>query len=155
MRRSRKDQDSSPKYYLNHQKFENAKWVLKNKKTGEIIECDYPKMSDMVQNGQVSYHNSRFANDIYKSERIKIENIRTRELNRAGGLVAEIDKGMVVGIRYEEVLTNYTVIDCYDYRYQCQKCDVVTDEIRGQGEEREKELFCRGCLWIVKCRQHF
>ena len=152
MRRSRKDQDSGPKYYLNHRAFENAKWVLKDKKTGKIIECDYRKMSDMVQNGYVSYHNRRFANDIYKSERIKIENIRTRELDIAGGSVAEINKSIVVGIGYEEVLPNYTVIDCYDYKYQCPVCAVPTDEIRGQGEEKEKELFCMKCFRLVKCR---
>ena len=152
MRRSRKDRDSSPNYHLNYQKFQDAKWVLKDNKTEEIIECDYRKMSGMVSNGYVSYRNGRFANDLYGEESIKVENIITRELNIAGGLVAEVNKGIVVGIGYQEVLPNYTIIDCYDYRYQCQECDVVTDEIRGQGEEREKELFCRGCLWIVKCR---
>ena len=152
MRRSRKDRDSRPNYHLSHRKFENAKWVLKDKKTGEIIECDYRKMSNMVQNGYVSYYNRSFANDIYKSEPIKIENIRTRELNIAGGIVAEINKSMVIGIGYEQVLPNYIVIDCYDYKYQCQICDVPTDEIRGQGEEKEKELFCMKCLAIVKFR---
>ncbi len=94
MRRLRKAQDSSPKYYLNHRAFENAKWVLKDKETEKIIECDYRKMSDMVQNGYVSSRNER--NDIYGEEPIKIENIRTRELDIAGGSVAEINKSMVV-----------------------------------------------------------
>lgn len=150
MRRLRKAQDSSPKYYLNHRAFENAKWVLKDKETEKIIECDYRKMSDMVQNGYVSSRNER--NDIYGEEPIKIENIRTRELDIAGGSVAEINKSMVVSIGYEEVLPNYTVIDCYDYKYQCQVCGVPTDEIRGQRQEKEKELFCRKCLAVVKCR---
>ena len=152
MRRSRKDRDSGPNYHLNYQKFQNAKWVLKDNKTGEIIECDYRKMSDVVQNGYVSYYNRSFANDIYKSEPIKIENLRTRELSIAGGAVADINRRIVVGISYNQVLPNYNVIECYDYKYQCEECDAVTDEIRGQGKEREKELFCRRCLWIVKCR---
>ena len=151
MCRSRIDRDSSPNYHLNYQKFQDAKWVLKDNKTEDIIECDYQRMSDMVSNGYVSYRNERFANDLYGEEPIKIENIITRELNIAGGIVAEVNKSIVVGIGYQEVLPNYTIIDCYDYRYQCQECDVVTDEIRGQGEE-EKELFCKECLWIVNCR---
>jgi len=109
-------------------------------------------MSDMVQNGYVSYYNRSFANDIYKQEPIKIENIRTRELHIAGGSVAEINRGVKVAIGYEQVLPNYAIIDCYDYKYQCLTCDRPTDEIRGQGQETEKELFCIECLDIVKCR---
>ena len=150
MRRSRKDRDNRLNYHLNYQKFQNAKWVLKDKKTEEIIECNYSEMSNMVKNGYVLYHNRRFANDLYRSEPIKVENIRTRELDIAGGTVAEINKSIEVGILYQEVLPNYTVIDCYDYKYQCEECDIVTDKIRNQGEE--KELFCRKCLWMVKCR---
>ena len=125
---------------------------FKDKETEEIIECDYHKMSNMVKNGYVSYYNRRFANNVYESEPIKIENIRTRELNIAGGLVAEINSRMVVHVGYQEVLPNYTVVDCYGYKYQCEECDFVTDEVRGKGKEKEKELFCRACLWIVKCR---
>lgn len=152
MRRSRRNQDSRPNYHLTYESFKNAKWVLKDNETGEIVERDYREMSTMVENGYVSYHNRSFANDIYKSKAIKIENIRTRELHIAGGTVAEINKRIVVGIGYEQVLPNYTVIDCYDYKYQCRICDFPTDEIRGQGQETEKELFCRNCLDFVKCR---
>lgn len=53
MRRSRKNRDSRPNYHLNYRKFQDAKWILKKNKTGEIIECDYRKMSGLVSNGYV------------------------------------------------------------------------------------------------------
>ncbi len=152
MRRSRKKRDGGPKYHLNHQKFENAKWILKNDETGETIECDYWKMSNMVENGYVLYFNNKFTKGFYKEVPIKAENVVTRELNIAAGTVAETNKGVIIGIAYNEVLPNYTVIDCYDYKYQCKACDFVTDQIRGKGQEKEKESFCISCFKFSKFR---
>lgn len=152
MSRSGKNQNSNLKSHIIRQKFKDAKWILKDKKTGEIIEYDYHKMSDMVQNGYISHRNKNYTDNIHKSEPQKIGGIAIRELNIAGGLIAETDKRMVVHIDYQQVLPNHDVIDCYDYKYQCKECGTLTDKIRGQGKEKEKELFCRECLWITECR---
>ena len=52
--------DHRRKYILYPQAFENAKWVLTNKKSGKVSEYDYSKMSSIVINAYIS-HNSRFA----------------------------------------------------------------------------------------------
>ena len=139
-----------PKYFLSHRKFENAKWVFKDNESGAIVEYNYSELSVLVINGYASDHNSKFAVPPYNDRSIDVENLRVRELNIAGGVIAEIDRGMVVGIHYESILPKYTLVDCYDYKYQCKECEAVLDEIRSRGEEKVKTLFCPGCLWHVE-----
>ena len=40
--------DQRPKYYLYTQAFEKAKWLLTDKKSGEVTEYDYSGMSSIV-----------------------------------------------------------------------------------------------------------
>ena len=56
-----KNKDEYYKFDFNaHRAVENATWVLTNKKTGDVIECDYRKMSCIVEKAYISYWNQRF-----------------------------------------------------------------------------------------------
>ena len=90
-------------------------------------------MSKLVKNGYAS---------------IKGENIAVTELDIMGGTV--FDRRYAIGIFYTEILPNYTVIDCYDYKYQCQKCKKVFDEVREQGGKKEDKDYCISCRSWVK-----
>ena len=125
--------NQGPRYHLSYQKFKNAKWILKDKESGTISEKDYPEMATLVKDGYVS---------------IKGKNITVRELYITGGTV--IDGKWSVGISYTEILPNYTVIDCYDYKYQCKECERVFDEVRKRGEKKESEDYCISCRSWVK-----
>ncbi|MDE0636129.1 MAG: hypothetical protein OXI43_09820, partial [Candidatus Poribacteria bacterium] len=123
--------NQTPKYYLYWQAFENATWILTDKKSGDISEYNYSEMSRIVEDAYISWHNNRFAKSHYNEEELKPENVIVRYIHQVGGLIAEINKSIVVGVRYSEILPDYT-IDCYNWRYQCPHCKVPQDEVRGK-----------------------
>ena len=125
-----RNNNQGPKYHLYWHAFGNAKWILTNKKSGEVSEYNYSEMSKVVEDGYISWYNSRFANPHYNEEELNPENVIVRYLHQVGGLIAEINKSQVVGIRYSEILPEYT-IKCYDWHYQCPHCKLPQDEVRG------------------------
>ena len=127
--------DQRPKYYLYTRAFKNAKWILTDKKSGEVTEYNYSEMSKIVKDGYIS-HNSQLAE--------KSQNVIVRYLHRAGGLIAEINKWQVVGVHYSEILPDYT-IDCYAWHYQCPHCEAVQNEIRGKEQKEVVGIYCLSC----------
>ena len=137
-----------PKYFLYTQAFENAKWILTDKKSGEFTEYNYSEMSQVVKDGYISwYNNSHLVKPPYNQEKEKPENVIVRYLHQIGAGIARRNNRDIVNARYSDILPDYT-IDCYDWHYQCNHCEGVFDEIRGKGQERVNRLYC------VSCRKH-
>ena len=138
--------DQRPKYFLYVRAFENAKWIFTDKKSGEVSEYNYSEMSKLVEDRYISwYNNSHLVKPPYNQEKLNPQNVIVRYLHQvACGIYRE---GYVEGIRYSEILPDYT-IDCYDWRYQCKHCESVLDEIRGKGQAKVNRLYC------VSCRRH-
>ena len=128
------------KYHLCYSSFENAYWILTNKDSKESIEYNYSEMSKAVKEAYISYHNCHYADNSSQKE-IDANNVIVRCLHRVGAMISQ-KQGWVANIGYGQILPEYD-IECYDYRYQCPKCDWVFDEIMRQGQERENELYCR------------
>ena len=121
--------DQRPKYYLYTQAFEKAKWLLTDKKSGEVTEYDYSGMSSIVI-------------DAYKSHNSRYKNPTVRYLHRVSCVIYR--EGYVEGVRYSEILPDYT-IECYDWIYQCNHCGFVLDEIRRKGQAGVNRLYCVSC----------
>ena len=136
--------DQTPKYYLYTQAFENAKWVFTDNKSGEVTEYDYSEMFKVVKDGYISWYNNNLSKPPYNQEELNPKNVIVRYLRQAGGLIAEINKGHVVGVTYSQILPDYT-IDCYDWHYQCRHCEAVLDEIREKGQTGVNRLYCVSC----------
>lgn len=133
--------DHRRKYIFYPQAFENAKWILTNKKSGEVSEHDYSGMSSIVIEGYRS-RNSRFAATYGKKE-AKPPNVIIRYLHRVSCLI--YSEGSVEDVSYSQILPDYT-IDCYDWHYLCRHCDAVLDEIREKGQETANRVFCPHCF---------
>ena len=137
--------DQRPKYYLYVRAFENAKWILTNKKSGEVSEYNYSEMSKVVEDGYISWYNSYYTKSPYNQEELNPKNVIVRYLRQAGGLIAEINKSQVVSVGYSQILPDYT-IDCYDWHYQCPHCELPQDEVKGKGEKKEVvRFYCISC----------
>ena len=138
--------DQETKYSLYIRTFKNAKWILTDNKSGEVIECDYSKMSSIVIDAYISCYNNNLAKPPYNNEpELKLEDLRARDLHQVGCGIARINKREIVGVSYGEILPDYT-IDCYDWHYQCRHCDAVLDETREKGQETAKRVFCPHCF---------
>ena len=131
-------------YHLYWNAFENARWILTGNKSGEVTEYHYSEMSRIVKDAYISWHNSYLAKPPYNEEELKPENVIVRYLHQVVAGIARRNKGDIVGIRYSDILPDYT-INCYDWRYQCNYCKGVFDEIRGKGQERVNRLYCVSC----------
>jgi hypothetical protein len=147
MRRSRKDQDSSPKYFLYVRAFENAKWIFTDKKSGEVTEYDYSEMSKLVEDRYIAWYNNYLAKPPYNEAELNPQNVIVRYLHQVSCGIARLNSRDIVGVHYSEILPDYT-IECYDWRYQCKHCEGVLDEIRGKGQAKVNKLYC------VSCRRH-
>ena len=70
--------------FLTNRAFENATWILTEKKTGNIIECGKRKMSSMVEDGYLSYLNRRYGDKLNPGD------IRVRLLHGNGCDIAKV-----------------------------------------------------------------
>ena len=143
-----KNKDEYYKFDFNaHRAVENATWVLTKKKTGDVIECDYRKMSDIVKRAYISYWNQRFSDPIYKMEELKPEDIIIRCLHKYSCDVSHVKRSMVTGESYSQILPEYS-INCYGWNYQClnDDCGAVLKHVRHKGEKLIDELFCPYCF---------
>lgn len=132
--------------YLYWDAFENAKWKFTNKKSGEVTEYGRSEMSKVVKDGYISwYNNSHLVKPPYNQEKLKPENVIVRYLRQAGAQIRI--KGNGIAVKYSEILPDYT-IDCYDWRYQCNHCGFVLEEIRKKGQAGVNKLYC------ISCRKH-
>ena len=134
-----------PNYFLYVRAFKNAKWILTDKKSGEVSEYGYSKMSKIVEYGYISWYNNYLAAPPYNEEKLDPKNVTVRYLHQVGGLIARINKKDVVSVSYSEILPDYT-IECYDWYYQCQHCEIPLDEIREKGQESANKVFCPRCF---------
>ena len=131
--------------YLYYNAFEKAKWIFTNKKSGEVTEYNYSEMSQVVKDRYISsYNNSHLVKPPYNQEELKPENVTVRYLHQVGVNIARINKRDTVGVRYSEILPDYT-IDCYDWHYQCKYCGFVLNEIRRKGQAGVNRLYCISC----------
>ena len=140
-----------PNYFIYTRAFENAKWILTDKKSGEVSEYNYSEMSKIVEDGYISWYNNYLAKSPYNEEELKPENVIVRYLRQAGGLIAEVNKGQVVGVGYSQILPDYS-IDCYDWHYICKHCEAILNEIREKGQERANRVFCTRCFEFSEYR---
>ena len=143
-----KNRDEYYKFDSNaHRAVENATWVLTEKKTGDVIECDYREMSSIVEKAYISYWNQRFSDPRDKMEELKPEDIIIRCLHKYRCDVSHVKKGMVTSESYDQILPEYS-IDCYDWNYQCRNddCRAVLRHVRHKGEKIRDELFCPRCF---------
>ena len=90
--------DHRRKYILYPQAFEKAKWILTDKKSGEVTEYNYSEMSSKVIDGYIS-HNRRYKNPTI------------RYLHR-GSCVIYRD-GYIEGVSYSQILPNYTEVPTF------------------------------------------
>ncbi|WP_238314640.1 hypothetical protein, partial [Methylobacterium crusticola] len=67
--------------------FENAKWILTDKKSGEVSEYNYSEMSKIVK-------------DAYNQEELNPQNVIVRYLHQVGCGIARPNKRDIVGVRY-------------------------------------------------------
>lgn len=141
--------DQKLKELLYRGAFENAKWILTDKQSGEVSEYNYSEMSHVVTDGYISWYNSTLATPPYNAAELTPKNVRVKYLRQAGGLIAEINKSKVVGVSYRQILPGYT-IDCYDWHYQCRHCDAVLNEIREKGQECVNSIFCPHCFQFTE-----
>ena len=116
--------------------FENAKWILTEKQSGEVTEYDYAEMSRIVIDAYIS-RNSRY------------NNVTVRYLGHVACKIYR--EGYGEGVRYSQILPDYT-IDCYDWHYQCRHCDGVLDEIREKGQKTANRVFCTRCFEYTEYR---
>ena len=137
--------DQVTKYFLYIRTFKNAKWILTDKKSGEVTECNHSEMSSIVIDAYILWYNNYLAKPPYNEPELKLEDLRARDLHQVGCGIARINKRDIVGVSYSEILPDYT-IDCYDWHYQCGHCDAVLDEIREKGQESAKIVFCPHCF---------
>lgn len=112
--------------------FENAKWILTDNKSGDIIEYDYSGMSGIVIEAYRS-HNHRFAG----------KTVTIRYLHRVSCVIYR--EGYDENVSYSKILPEYT-IECYDWHYICNHCESVLDEIREKGQDRTNRIFCPRCF---------
>ena len=112
--------------------FENAKWILTDKKSGDISEHNYSEMSEIVR-------------DAYKKEKGTPQDVIIKYLSAFGCEIYRIDDRFGESVNYSEILPDYT-IDCYNWHYLCQNCLALLDEIREKGQEAAKKIFCRHCF---------
>ena len=131
-------------YHLYWQAFENAQWIFRNNKSGEVSEYDSSEMSRIVKDAYISSHNSYYANPPYNEEELKPENVIVRYLHQVAAGIARRNKRDIVGVRYSEILPDYT-IECYDWHYQCNHCKFVLDEIKKKGQAGINRLYCISC----------
>ena len=125
--------------------FENARWILTDNKSGEVTEYNYSEMSKVVIDGYVSWHNGYLAKSPYNEPELKPQNVIVRYLHQTGAQIRI--KRDSIGVVYSQILPDYT-IDCYDWRYQCNHCGFVLNEIRRKGQAGVNRLYC------VSCRRH-
>lgn len=125
--------------------FENATWILTEKKTGNIIECDKRKMSSMVVEGYLSYLNREYGDKLNRRD------IGIRLLHSNGCNISKVKERMIQAVGYEEILPEYSV-ECYGWSYQCSKCNCPSDEINVKGKKGPNQIFCMHCLKLVKPR---
>ena len=105
-----KNKEEYYKYDFNaHRAVENATWVLTNKKTGEVIECDYRKMSGIVKKAYISYWNRRFSDPMYKVEKLKPEDITIRCLYENRCDVYHKKNRVVASEHYSQILPEYSI----------------------------------------------
>ena len=135
-------QDRIP-YHLYVRAFENAKWILTNKNSGEVTEYDYSEMSSIVIDAYISWHNGYLAKPPYNEAELNSQNVTIKYLHRGSCLIYR--GGYVEDVDYSKILPDYT-IDCYDWHYQCRHCNGVLDEIREKGQEAAKIVFCIRCF---------
>lgn len=134
-------------YHLYVRAFENAKWILTDKKSGEVTEHDYSEMSSIVRDAYIS-HNSRLA-ATYSKKEVKPQNPIIRYLHRVSCVI--YSEGYIENVSYSQILPDYT-IDCYDWHYQCQHCKIPLDEIREKGQESANKVFCLRCFEYTEYR---
>ena len=142
--------DQERKYHLFVRAHKNAKWILTNKKSGEVTECNYSEMSSIVIDAYISSYNY-LAKPPYNEPELKLEDLRARDLHQVGCGIARINKRDIVAVSYSEILPDYT-IDCYDWHYQCRHCDAILDEIREKGQETANRVFCPHCFQYSEYR---
>ena len=123
--------------------FENATWILTDKKTDNIIECDKRKMSSMVTDGYLSYLNRRYGDELNP------EDIRVRLLHGHGCDISRVKERLVQAVGYDEILPEYSV-ECYGWSYQCSKCNCPSDEINVKGKKGPNQIFSMHCRKFVK-----
>ena len=119
----------------NKRAFENATWILTDKKTGKFSEYDYSEMSRIVIDAYRS-HTRRFAG----------KPVTIRYLHRVSCNIYR--DGHVESLNYSQILPNYT-IDCYNWRYQCPHCNAPQDEVKGKEEKKEVVGF-----YCLPCREY-
>ena len=140
-----KNNDMYQYNFRTNRAFENATWILTNKKTGNIIECDKRKMSSMVVDGYLSYLNREYGDKLNRRD------IGVRLLHSNGCDISKVKERMVQAVGYEEILPEYSV-ECYGWSYQCNKCNCPSDEINVKEKKGPNQIFCRHCLKFVKPR---
>ena len=136
--------DQRPKYFLYVRAFENAKWILTDKKSGEVTEYSYSEMSGIVTDAYISWHNNYLAK-LYNEEELNPQNagISIRYLHRGSCIIYRA--GYVEDVDYSKILPDYA-IDCYDWRYQCPHCQLPQNEVREKGEKKEVvRFYCISC----------
>lgn len=126
--------DDRRKNLLRARAFEKAKWILTDKKSGQVSEYDYSKMSEIVRDAYIS-RNSRLD--------IKSKYVTIRYLHRASCLIH--GDGYDEDVSYSQILPNYS-IKCYDWHYQCPECDAVQPEIKKKGQKGVSGIYCLSCF---------
>ncbi len=135
------------KSFLCHRRFKNAYWILTNKETKENIKYNYSEMSKAIREVYTSYWNGFYALPPYSEDEIDANNVIVRCLHQGGCNISK-ERGWVIAVGYSQIFPEYD-IECYDYRYQCPKCQYVFDEIARQGQKRTEEIYCLGCHEFV------
>ena len=125
--------DQSPKYHLYYEAFKNAKWILTDKKSGEVSKYNYSEMSGIVRDAYIS-HNSQLA--------AKPQNATIRYLHRESCVIYR--SGYDENVSYSKILPDYT-IDCYNWHYQCPHCELPQDEVRGKEKKEVVRIYCISC----------
>lgn len=131
--------------YLYWEAFENAKWILTDKKSGEVSEYNYSEMSRIVRDAYISWYNNYLAKPPYNEEKLNPQNVTIRYLHQPSYVIYKA--GYVEHVDYGKILPDYT-IECYDWRYMCNHCGFVLNEIRRKGQAGVNKLYC------ISCRNH-
>lgn len=87
---------------------EKATWLLTNKESGYITECDYREMCDLVRKGYVSYEKEHLAERPYMSGKLIPNDVIVRCLYRDRCDIS-IKRGYVISLGYDQIFPEYSI----------------------------------------------